>query len=75
MKTLLATTAFVLTVGLALSGAPHAQAPTSRDDPAQILLLTSVTIEDAENAPDFDPGEVSDRIGTPQRLQAEDVMD
>lgn len=60
---------------IAIDAAQTQFATTSRDDPAQILLLTSVTIEDAENAPDFNPGEVSDRIGTPQRLEAEDVMD
>jgi len=56
--------------------AAHTQfATTSRDDPAQILLLTDVTVEDAENAPDFEPGEVSDRIGTRERLEAEDIVD
>lgn len=56
--------------------AAHTQfATTSRSDPAQILLLTSVTTEDAENAPDFDPGDVSERIGTRERLEAEDVVD
>lgn len=56
--------------------AEHTQfATTSRDDPAQILLLTSVTIQEAEDAPDFEPGEVSERIGSLERLEAEDVVD
>ncbi len=56
--------------------AAHTQfATTSRDDPAQILLLTSVTMDQAENAPDFAPGDISERIGTQERLEAEDVVD
>ncbi|MGY6646664.1 MAG: hypothetical protein ACXIVD_15730 [Salinarimonas sp.] len=56
--------------------AAHTQfATTSRDDPTQILLLTDVSVEDAENAPDFEPGEVSDRIGTRERLKTEDIAD
>ncbi|MCC5978499.1 MAG: PRC-barrel domain-containing protein [Salinarimonas sp.] len=60
---------------IAIDAANTQFATTSRDDPAQILLLTDVSVEDAENAPDFEPGEVSDRIGTRERLEAEDIVD